>query len=83
MLTAAPAGFGVGYVFQAGPFQRSIMVPPQSVVPTAQASDGEMATTPSRASRKPAAGLGAVTAFQRLPFQWNAAVPHGQPSRLV
>ena len=52
MLTAAPAGFAVGYVFQAAPFQCSIMVLPQSVVPTAQASDGEIATTPSRASRK-------------------------------
>jgi hypothetical protein len=65
------------------PFQCSINVPDQSVVPTAQASEWEMATTPSRASRKPADGLGVAGALQALPFQWNAAVPQKQPFGLV
>ena len=66
------AGFGLGTIDQAVPFQCSIRVSP-SLVPTAQALSGLRSSTPDRVAPCAGAGSGTCTRVQVVPFQCSAS----------
>ena len=72
-LNCAPDGFGVAWIAQVVPFQRSAKVP-EFEPPTAVHDDAEVHDTPLSPA-PPCGGLGVAWIAQVVPFQCSAKVP--------
>ena len=77
----APAGVGVGWMFQLVPFHPSARVPALET-PTAVQADADVHATLVR-KPPPCAGLGVGWMLQLVPFQLSARVPALEPPTAV